>query len=139
MNGHLLDSNVLSELRKGDRCDPSVARWFEACDGATLFLSVIVIGELRHGAFLRARRDPVAGDAITEWIDGLVAAYAHRVLPVDAPVADRWAELGVPDAVPVSDGLIAATALVHGLTVATRNIKDIARAGVAVVNPFEPD
>jgi predicted nucleic acid-binding protein len=133
----LLDSNVLSELRKGDRADRGVLAWWASSQHLEKYVSVIGIGELRHGALLRGRRDPVAGAAITAWIDELVSQFAHRVLLVDAPVADRWAELGVPDAVPVSDGLIAATALVHELIVVTRNVRDIARAGVEVLNPFE--
>jgi predicted nucleic acid-binding protein len=132
----LVDTNVISELRKGARCDPNVARWFDALSPEDLHLSVITVGEIRLGVERIRRRDPRAARALEDWLAKLLAEHADRILPVDVEVAEEWGRMNVPDPVSVLDGLMAATAKVYGLTLATRNVKDVSRTGVAVVNPF---
>jgi len=134
----LLDTNVLSELRKGERCNPNVARWFAELPDEAVLLSVLSVGEIRRGIENVRRRDPPAAAALQSWLSELVKLHTDRILPIDLEVAQHWGYMGVPDPVPVLDGLIGATAKAHGLTVATRNTEDIARTGVAVFNPFAP-
>jgi predicted nucleic acid-binding protein len=134
--GYLIDSNVLSELRKPKRVE-QVTGWFRRVTPSELFTSVLVLAELRRGSLLVRRRDPASADHLDRWISDLEAAFEDRVLAVSSAVADRWAELMVPDPVPVIDGLLAATALVHGHTLVTRNTKDVARTGVNVLDPFQ--
>lgn len=133
----LVDTNVISELRKGARCDPSVASWFDALSPDEIFLSFLSIGELRRGIELIRRRDPEAAGALEEWLEGLVHDHGERILSIDREIASEWGRLSVPDPLPVIDSLLAATAKVHGLTLATRNTKDVERTGVKCVNPFE--
>jgi predicted nucleic acid-binding protein len=104
---------------------------------ADLCLSVLVLGELRHGIERKRRSDPVAARNLDRWFASLTKDYGDLVLPIDDRVAEQWGRLNVPDPLPIIEGLIAATALVHGLTVVTRNEDDYARAGVGVLNPFE--
>ena len=132
----LLDTNVVSELRKGDRADTNVRAWLSSTDSEALFLSVLVVGELRRGIELVRRRDSASATALDRWLTTVVRDYDDRILEVTADVAEAWAHMNVPDPLPVIDSLLAATAHVHGLTVATRNTKDIARTGVPVINPF---
>lgn len=134
--GYLIDSNVLSELRKPKRVE-QVAAWFRSVPPSELFTSVLVMAELRRGSLLIRRRDIASADRLDEWIAELHAAFGVRVLSVSSAVADRWADLSVPDPVPVIDGLLAATAVVHDLTLVTRNTKDVARTGVKLFDPFE--
>lgn len=134
--GFLLDTNVVSELRKGNRADARVRRWFDEHKGGELWLSALVIGELRRGAELRRLRDKRAGAALLRWLDAVIAEYADRVLPVTVPIAERWAMLNVPDPMPIIDGLLAATALEHDLVLVTRNVADVERSGVELHNPF---
>ncbi len=137
MTGYLLDTNVISELRKRDRAAESVLTWFDAHTSADLWLSVLTIGELRRGALLVARRDAAAGRTIGSWLESVVADFGDRLLPVTTHIAERWAQLNVPDPVPVVDGLLAATALEHDLVLVTRNAQDVAGTGAVLVNPFE--
>jgi predicted nucleic acid-binding protein len=132
----LLDTNVIAELRKGERADPHVRAWFEAVDPEAIALSVLTIGEIRRGIESVRRRDPKAGRALENWLRRVQRDHGARFLEVDASVAEAWGRLNVPDPLLVVDGLLAATAKVHGLTMVTRNVKDIARSGVAMVNPF---
>lgn len=133
----LIDTNVVSELRKGDRADRGVRRWIAAAPDEQLFLSVLVIGELRKGVELVRRRDDKGAGALDHWLRQISAEYADRILPVTVDVAEAWGRLNVPHPLPVVDSLIAATARVHGLTMVTRNTADIGRTGVPVVNPFQ--
>lgn len=133
----LLDTNVVSELRKGPRADPGVRAWVDAAEDSQLFTSVLVLGEVRRGIESIRRRDAVAAMALAQWLARLTETFDDRILSVDAQVADRWGSLNVPDPMPTVDGLLAATALVHGLTLVTRNVRDVARAGVKTLNPFE--
>ncbi len=132
----LLDTNVLSELRKKGRCHPGVALWFGSIGEDEVYLSVVVVGEIRRGIEAIRRRDRSAALALDRWVKKLVTLHALRILPVDMAVAEQWGRLNVPDPLPVVDGLLAATARVHGLTLVTRNTRDIERTGVPVLNPF---
>lgn len=137
----LLDTNVVSELRKvrAGKADPKVSTWASELPSAQLFISAITIHELEHGVLLSERTDPSQGRILRSWLDhSVTAAFADRILPVDAAVARRAAALHVPDPAPFRDALIGATALVHRMTVATRNTRDFDRfPGLEVVNPWE--
>lgn len=135
----LLDTNVISELRKvrAGRADRNVAAWARSVPAASFFLSVIVIQELEIGTLLAERRNPSQGAILHAWLDGQVlSAFAERILPIDTAVARRSAALHVPDPRPIRDGLIAATAFVHGMTVVTRNMTDFVPTGVPILNPW---
>jgi len=137
----VLDTNVLSELRKvhAGRADTRVSAWAGNVDSADLFLSAITIYESQVGALLAERKDPAQGAIFRAWLDGYVLpAFKGRILPVDTAVARRSAQLSVPDPRPFHDGLIAATALVHGMIVVTRNVADFVPTGVRLLNPWEP-
>ena len=137
----LLETNVVSELRKvrSGKADPNVARWADSVDAAALFISVITVQELETGILLAERSDAPKGALLRTWMnEHVLPAFADRILPVDTAVALRSAMLHVPDPRPVSDALIAATALVHGLTVVTRNVTDFEPTGVLVVDPWRP-
>ncbi len=133
--GYLIDSNILSELRKPRRAE-HVAAWFRRAPASDMFTSVLVMAELRRGSQLLRRRDPASAERLEVWISDLWTAFEERVLLVTPDIANRWADLMVPDPIPVIDGLLAATALVHDLTLVTRNTKDVARTGVKVFDPF---
>jgi predicted nucleic acid-binding protein len=132
----LLDTNVVSEARKGSRANPGVLAWLAATPASSLWTSVLVLGELRRGVESLRRRDPVSAGLLDRWLRDHRSAQAERILQVDEAVALRWGLLNVPDPVPTVDGLLAATALVHGMTLVTRNSKDVARTGATVHNPF---
>lgn len=138
---YLLDTNVVSELRKVrlGKADANVAAWAEGVDAADLFLSAISLMELELGVLAVERRDPRQGALLRTWLEQhVLPEFSGRTLPVDTAVAQRCARLHVPDPRAERDALIAATALVHGMTVATRNVADFRPMGVAVVNPWEP-
>jgi predicted nucleic acid-binding protein len=135
----ILDTNVVSELRKVrvGKADEQVARWADSVDAADLYLSVITIQELEIGVLLAERRDPAQGAIFRAWLNShVLPAFAGRVLPIDVAVAQRSARLHVPDPCPVRDGLIAATALVHGMIVVTRNVADFEPTGARILNPW---
>ncbi len=137
---YLLDTNVVSELRKvrAGKADPHVARWADGVDAADLYLSVITVQELEIGVLLAERRDLRQGAVLRAWLkDHVLPAFSGRILMVDIAVAQRSAQLHVPDPRPVRDGLIAATALVHGMTVVTRNGADFEPTGVQILNPWD--
>lgn len=135
---YLLDTNVISEIRKVN-ADFNVARWASALSKLDAFLSVVTIRELEAGTLRLERRDPAQAAPLRAWLEAdVLDGYADRILPIDAAVALRSAALHVPDPRPERDALIAATALTHGLTVATRNIGDFEPMGVAIVDPWEP-
>ena len=133
---YLVDTNVLSELRKGKRCSDRVARWFSTLSATQIFISVLTLGEIRRGVERVRRRDQASARRLERWLERLQADYARNLLPVDQSVADEWGRMNVPDPVPVIDGLLAATAQVHGLTLATRNTKGVARTRIEYINPF---
>lgn len=134
---YLLDTNVLSEARK-PAGDAHVRAWLASVRGAELYLSVLVVGEIRQGIERLRRRDPPQAAVFEAWLATLRRDYADRILPVTAEIAEEWGRLNVPDPVPAIDGLLAATARVHGLTLVMRNTADVARTGVALLNPFAP-
>ncbi len=136
----LLDTNVISELRKAraGKADANVTAWARTIPVGSLFLSVIVIQELEIGVLLAERRDPAKGGILRTWLDDhVLPSFSERILPIDTVVARRSAALHVPDLRPVRDGLIAATALTHGMTVATRNLADFVPTGVSVLDPWQ--
>ena len=137
---YLLDTNVVSELRKAPagKADANVARWAGQVPAASLFLSVVTILELELGVLLMERRDSRQGEILRSWLDQRVMlAFANRILTIDVAVARQCARLHVPDPCAERDALIAATALVHGLTVVTRNRDDFVATGVALLNPWQ--
>ncbi|MCO5315711.1 MAG: type II toxin-antitoxin system VapC family toxin [Solirubrobacterales bacterium] len=132
----LLDTNVISELRKGDRADRSLTRWLESVPDDEIFISALVIGELRRGVDLVRRRDPAGAASLESWLGRIPAAFPDRILPVDQAAAEEWGRINVPDPVPVIDGLQAATAKVRGFTFVTRNTSDVQQTRVKLLNPF---
>ncbi len=133
----LLDTNVISELRRPERADPAVVAWASTQPAASQFLSSISILEIEIGARLVERRDGAQGAILRAWIDNqILPHFEGRILAIDTAVALRCAGLHVPDRRPERDALIAATAAIHGLTVVTRNIADFEPMGVAVLNAW---
>jgi predicted nucleic acid-binding protein len=136
MSGFLLDTNILSELRKQNRCNAGVQKWFIETADADLFISVLVLGEIRQGIERIRPRDRPQALALEQWLQSISTTFADRILPVDERVADQWGRLGVRQPLPLLDALLAATALVHDQTLVTRNVGDIAHTGVQWINPF---
>jgi hypothetical protein len=134
---YLLDTNVLSELRKGVRCDARVSAWAASVRGERHCLSVLSLGEIRKGIERLRRHDPERCAVFEEWLAKLMADYDTDIIPITDQIADRWGRLEAERPLPVIDGLLAATARELGLTMATRNVKDFAGTGIEVVNPFE--
>jgi predicted nucleic acid-binding protein len=132
----LLDTDVISELRKRDRADPHVARWVARTSVAEIGTSVMALAEIRRGIKLKRRRDPEQARYLDRWFSQMRMGLADRVLPIDEPIAETWAILRVPNPLPLIDGLLAATAKVHGLTLVTRNVAQIAPPGVSLLDPF---
>ncbi|WP_038262633.1 MULTISPECIES: type II toxin-antitoxin system VapC family toxin [Xenorhabdus] len=137
---YVLDTNVVSELRKirAGKADPKVAAWAESVEATDLFVSAITIMELELGVLLIERKDATQGAMLRAWLEQhVLPEFAGRTLPVDTAVAQRCARLHVPDKCSERDALIAATALVHGMTVVTRNVADFRSTGVTILNPWE--
>jgi predicted nucleic acid-binding protein len=135
----VLDTNVVSELRKVrfGKADPQVTKWADSVEATSLFISAITILELEIGVLQMENRDPSQGAMLRAWMDNQVLPeFTDRVLPVDTAVAQRCARLHVPDRRGERDALIAATALVHGMTIVTRNHPDFEPTGVTVINPW---
>jgi predicted nucleic acid-binding protein len=133
---YLLDTNILSETRKRQPT-PAVTDWIAATPANRLHVSVLSLGEIEQGiSRIRSRGDQRQASALESWLQDVAAGFADRVLPVTLPVAAMWGRQQQDQLLPVIDGLIAATAKVHGLTVVTRNTKDFERAGIQVLNPF---
>ncbi len=136
----LLDTNVLSELRRPDRANPNVVRWADSVPVNQFFVSVMSLFEIERGALLIARRDTVQGRVLRSWIDDhILVRFASRILPVNEPVALRCVGLHVPNPRPERDALIAATALVHSMIIVTRNVEDFAGTGATLLNPWEAE
>jgi predicted nucleic acid-binding protein len=132
----LVDTNIISEVRKGERCDRNVAAWYLSIEAGDLYLSVLVTGEIRRGIEQARRRDPTRAETFEEWLAGINVAFGDRILPVDHAVADEWGRLAAIRTLPPVDGLLAATAKVHRMTLATRNETDVTGLGMQVLNPF---
>ena len=135
---YLLDTNIVSEVRKGARCDRNVAAWYAALDDADIYLSVLVLGEIRKGIERTRPNDPARARALQAWLATVQRSFGDRILPVDHLVADEWGRMSAPRPVPTIDALLAATAKVHHMTLATRNVSDVAGLGAVVLNPFAP-
>lgn len=135
--GFLIDTNVLSELRKGERCNPNVRAWLLLVPEEELHISVVTIAEVRHGIEkIRHKGDAVQARHLEEWLTLVYAQFGDRIVPVDRDVAEAWGYLMVPDPLPASDAFLAATALVYGLTFVTRNTRDVESARIPLLNPF---
>lgn len=134
---YLLDADVVSELRKRDP-SPHVLAWFDEVPAEHLYLSVLTIGEIRLGIERLRRRDAVGAARLDWWLTGLQVGYRDHLVEVDLSAAQAWGQINAPDPLPVIDGLLAATALVRDWTLVTRNVRDLARCGVRLLNPFEP-
>jgi len=132
----LLDTNIISEIRKRERAHPNVVRWVNRTAVNEMATSVLVLAEIRRGIELKRRGDPQQAKSLDAWFSQMRAGLGDRVLAVDEPVAETWALLGLPNPLPLIDGLLAATAKVHGLRLVTRNIADFASTGVSVLDPF---
>jgi len=132
----LVDTNVISEVRKGARCHPAVAAWWAGVEDRDLFLSALTLGEIRKGIEGVRPRDPARAAALEGWLAEVADAFGPRVLGVDAAVAEAWGRLSAVRSVPVVDALLAATARVHGLVFVTRNAADVEGLGARVLNPF---
>ena len=132
----LLDTNVISEIRKRERAHPNVVRWVTETPVKEIGTSVVVLAEIRRGIELKRRNDPAQAEGFDRWYQQMRPRLGDRVLPIDDPVAEAWQVLSVPDPLPLIDGLLAATAQVHGLTLVTRNVADVAKTGVSILDPF---
>lgn len=134
---YLIDTNIISEIRKGNRCNPMVADWWATIAEDQLYLSVLVIGEIRKGVELARVRDPQKAAVLERWLGEVTSAFADRVLPVSTDVAEEWGRMNAIRPVPVIDALLAATAKIGRLTLVTRNEADVAGLGAEVLNPFK--
>ena len=134
----LLDTNIISEVRKGAACDSNVAAWFAAVAAGDLYLSVLVLAELRKGIEQLRRREAGRASTLERWLADVDIGFAGRILPIDREIADCWGRMAATRPVPVIDGLLAATAKVHGLVLVTRNSRHVEGLGAADLNPFEP-
>lgn len=132
----LLDTSVISEIRKRDRAHPNVGRWVARTPVEEIGTSVLVLAEIRRGIELKRRTHPDQAKALDRWFAQMRKMLGDRVLPLDEPIMEAWAMLGISISLPLVDGLLAATAKVRGLMLVTRNIEDIAESGVAVFDPF---
>ncbi len=133
---YLIDTNVISEVRKGARCHPNVARWYSGINDASLYLSVIVLGEIRKGVEKARPRDPAHARALEKWLLEVGNAFEDRILLIDRAVSDEWGRMGAIRTLPAVDALLAATAKVHGMTLVTRDSFDATDLDVRVLNPF---
>jgi toxin FitB len=133
---YLLDTNVISELRKGERADANVTAWFANLVDDEIFLSVLTIGEIRRGIESVRRRDADSAAALDSWLARLNEVHRDRIVGVDRPIAEEWGRMSVPDPLPVVDGLLAATARILGLTLVTRNTADVEGTGIELLDPF---
>jgi predicted nucleic acid-binding protein len=134
---YLIDTNIISEVRKGARCNPQVSAWYASIADEDIFLSALVLGEIRKGVELARPRDADKAAVLERWLREVELAFDGRVLGIDNMVSDQWGRMSAIRSVPVIDGLLAATALTNGLTLVTRNDRDIAGLGVTVLNPFK--
>jgi toxin FitB len=135
---YLIDTNIISEIRKGVRCDGHVTAWFASIDDEDIYLSVLVLGEIRKGIERARRTDPAQARAIEKWLSTVKQSYGERILPIDQTIADEWGSMSAIRPAPTIDTLLAATAKVHRMTLATRNVADVAGLGAVMLNPFEP-
>ena len=134
---YLLDTRLVAEVRKGLRCDPNVARWFSTVSGNDLHLSVLTLGELSRLVQIASRSDPDMAQSMTPWIAALKSGFKERILPIDVAVSQEWGKISAHERVAMTDGLLAATAKVHGLTLVSRNAGYLKGSGAMLLNPYE--
>ncbi|MGO9418313.1 type II toxin-antitoxin system VapC family toxin [Roseiarcus sp.] len=134
---YLIDTNIILEVRKGARCNARVSAWYASITDEDLFLSTLVLGEIRKGIELARRRDAGQAAALERWLRKVETAFGERVLGIDNAISDQWGRISAIRPVPVIDGLLVATALTNGLTLVTRNDRDVADLGATVLNPFK--
>ena len=134
---YLLDTNVVSEARRRGG-EPRVTAWLSSVDANDLYVSALVVGEVRRGIERLRARDPVQAAVFERWLNELKQRFGDRIVPIDAAIAEEWGRISAADPIPVEDGLMAATAKVLGMILVTRNVADVARTGVAVLNPWQP-
>ncbi|MFI9561708.1 type II toxin-antitoxin system VapC family toxin [Nonomuraea endophytica] len=134
--GYLLDTNIVSEARKRNG-SPQVKSWIDGSLGPTLYLSTMSVGEIRCGIELRRRRDPQQALVLEHWLARLYQSFQDRIVPVTPEIAEEWGRLNSARPLPTPDGLLAATAKVHGWSIVSRNVKDFVGTGVSIVNPFD--
>ena len=137
MVNYLLDTNILSEIRKKQHCNSGVYRWFRGVEDSSIYLSVLVTGEIRKGIELKRHKDPVQSLVLEQWLMKLQENYSNRILNFDSETCDIWGKLNAIRPLPVIDSLLAATAIQHQLTLVTRNVKDLKGIGVTLLNPFD--
>jgi len=134
---YLIDTNVLSEIRKGKRANTAVWGWWNSTEDSELFLSVMVLGEVQRGIEKLRRKDQEGAQALESWKKKVVNGFDERVLPVDRKIAEIWGAMGVERTLPAVDSLVAATAVAYNLILVTRNIKEMQGSGARLLNPFE--
>jgi predicted nucleic acid-binding protein len=135
---YLLDTNIISEIRKGGECNPHVAAWYDSVNEDSIYVSVLVLGEIRKGIERARPTNPGQARALEKWLSTLSQCFADRILPIDLAAADEWGRMSAKRPVSTVDALLAATAKVHRMMLATRNVADVADLGAEVLNPFEP-
>jgi len=133
---YLLDTNIISEVRKGPRCNSKVSAWYDLIDDAEIYLSVLVLGEIRKGLERVRRKNPAQARALEGWLAAIGTSFAERILPIDQAIADEWGRMSAKRPVSTIDALLAATAKVSDMTLVTRNTVDVADLGAKVLNPF---
>jgi toxin FitB len=132
----LLDTNIIFEIRKRDRAHPNVAGWVASTPVDEMGTSVMVLAEIRRGIELKRRSDPQQAGSLDRWFAQMRSRLGGRVLNIDEAIAEAWAVLSIPNRLPLIEGILAATAKVHGLTLVTRNVGDFARTGISLLDPF---
>jgi predicted nucleic acid-binding protein len=135
--GYLVDTNVLSELRKKQRCNENVRLWFDGTENNAIYISVLTIGEIRRGIEKIQKRDEVAAISLENWLQQVKKNARGRILPITEAISNRWGMINAGDPLPVIDSFLAATALEHDLVLVTRNISDVERSGARLLNPFD--
>ncbi len=134
---YLLDTNILSEIRKKERCHSNVYNWFREIEDSSIYLSVLVTGEIRKGIELKRRKDPMQALVLEQWLMTIEEYYLGKILTFNAETCDIWGKLNAIRPLPVIDSLLAATAMQHRLTLVTRNVKDLDNIGLKLLNPFD--
>jgi len=134
---YLLDTNVISEVRKGRRAHSAVRKWWSETKIEDIYISVMVLGEIRQGVERLRIKDPRRAVEIENWLQSITASMGTRLLVVNQKIADTWGRMGINRSLPLVDSILAATAVAHGLTLVTRNTKDILDTGVTHLNPFD--